>query len=348
MKREPHGFVLVAVIWFIALIALVAAIIGNWVSGSLRDFAALRDRVVADQELQSATNQVAYLMVSNYLSSRGLEVLSGDAWQQANQPRTLMMEVIPPKDSPFIALDGRPYRFGHGVVALQDNKGLYNLSDAVGFTFSQIMGEYGVPQGEREMLFDRLQDYQDKGPFKRLNGANRDDYLHAGRTPPRNAPLLTPWEPLRVLGWDTETSLWTAPVPFWDVATVSISHGINPNTAPPAVLHTLPGLDDNTIDKLIAYRATNQIGNLYQMQELLGRQISISPLMISPFPGNNLRLKAAFPDDPLEHIVAITLTPTAPAPFRIDYAVELPKGAAMKAALAAANVPGFPSLQQIP
>ena len=89
MTRQTQGFVLVAVIWFIALIALVTAIIGNWMSSGLQGFAALRDRIVAEQELQSATNQVAYLMVSNYFSSRGLEVLSGDAWQQANQPACL-------------------------------------------------------------------------------------------------------------------------------------------------------------------------------------------------------------------------------------------------------------------
>jgi hypothetical protein len=259
-----------------------------------------------------------------------------------------MLEVIPPKDSTYIGLDSRPYRFGHGVIALQDNKGLFNLSDAVGYTFGQIMEQYGVPAGDREMLFDRLEDYQNKGPFKRLNGANRDDYVRAGRTPPRDAPVITPWEPLRILGWDSETNLWHAREPFWDIATVSQSHGINPNTAPAMVLRTLPGLDDNTIKKLIEYRATNQIGNLYQMQELLGRQISISPLMISPFPGNNLRLKAAFPNDPLEHIVSIALTPTGDAPYRIDYAVELPRAADMQAALSAADVPGFPSLEQIP
>jgi len=39
MRREPQGFVLIAVIWFIALTALVVAIIGNWVSSGLQGFA---------------------------------------------------------------------------------------------------------------------------------------------------------------------------------------------------------------------------------------------------------------------------------------------------------------------
>jgi hypothetical protein len=347
-RKHPDGFVLVAVIWFIALVALVAAIVGNWVSGSLQGFAALQDRVVAESELMSATNQVAYLMVSNYFSSRGLEVLSGDDLKEANTPKTLMLEVRLPTRSPFIALDGRPYRFGSGIIELQDNKGLYNLNDVAGYTLERVLDLYGVPRDKREGLYDKLMDYQNKGPYNRLNGANRDEYVRAGRAPPRNAPILTPWEPLRILGWDSEAVLWTGDQPFWDMATVSQSHGINPNTASAMVLRTLPGLDDSSVAKLIEYRAKRQIGNLYHMQEITGRQIPISPVLISPFPANNLRLKAAFRTDPLEHIVVVSLTPTAEAPYRIEYVVELPKTKDVQTALTAADLPGFPGLAQIP
>ena len=59
----------------------------------------------------------------------------------------------------------------------------------------------GVPAEDRDGLIDKFLDYLDANSFRRLNGAEAPEYLEAGLDPPANAPLRTPLEVRRVLGW---------------------------------------------------------------------------------------------------------------------------------------------------
>jgi hypothetical protein len=348
MTREhPKGFVLVVVIWFVALLAFAAAIIEGWVSGSLSEMSSLQDRVTAKTEMMSAANRVAYLMVSNFFSVRGLEILTGDALDDAAMPFTFKLEVTPPPTAHFIALDGRPYRFGNGVIELQDERGLFSLTESSSGTFEYFLSLYGISSGDRTALYEKFLDYQAKGTFKSLQGASREDYARAGRPPPRAAPLITPWEPLRILGWDTQ-HMWTGENAFPEMVSIGRPQGINPNTAPELVLRGIPALSSKGVERLMKFRQSRPLHDFWQMQDIAGEQIKISPLQIAPFPSGSLRLKALFDKDPRVHILAISLTPTANAPFRIDFAVDLPKSPADEAVMAAPDLPSFPGLDQIP
>jgi hypothetical protein len=84
------------------------------------------------------------------------------------------------------------------------------------------------------------------------------------------------------------------------------------------------------------------------MQEITGETMRISPLTIAPFPSGNIRLRAYFPNDPRVHVVAISLTPIGLGPYRIDYALELPKTKDEEAVLKQTDLPSLPTLDQIP
>ena len=347
-RGRQDGFVLVIVVWFVALLAFAAVIVEGWITGSLREMSQLQDRIATRTKLMTGASRVAYLMTTNFYSVRGLELLSGEARTDAAMPFTFKLEVVPPTGEHFLALDGSPYRYGDGVIELQDERGLFNLNGASPATFRYFLGLYGIPPGDRTALYDKLMDYQARGgPFKRLQGATAQDYARAGRPPPRGAPLLTPWEPLRILGWDTE-HMWTGPEAFPEMISVSPPQGINPNTAPELVLRGIPELSTEAVRKLLNYRKTRPIHDYWQIQDITGEGMKISPLEIGPFPSGNLRIKAFFKDDPRVYVLALSLTPTAYAPYRIDFAVELPKTPEDQAVLAQSDLPSFPGLDQIP
>jgi hypothetical protein len=348
MRREGQsGFVLIAVIWFVALFALVATIIAGWMSRTLGEASALQQRVAAESDAITATNEVTYLMVSEYFSLRGMELATGDA--RATAAKLGALGVLVPSGTPFIALDDRPYRLGKGVVSLQDNKGLYNLTYLDEYTLSHLLAYYDVPYDARSGLVDKLLDYTDKSPTKRLNGAQAQDYEQAGRPPPRQAPLITPWEVVRVLGWDSNQALWSGQYPLPELTTVASDiNSFNPNTAPVPLLRSLPGVDDRAADQLVRARAIQPLTTLLQMEELTGVVIPFDPLKISPSPAGSLRLTTMQPDDPLMHIVSIRLTPNAKTPYRIDYSVDLPMTSQARADLQSPDLPQFPDLLNPP
>lgn len=335
-RRGEQGFVLIATLWFIALLALVAAIIAGWMTGSLGAAAAFRDRIAARSQTVSAVNQVLYLMVANYATQRGLERLTGDELAAAADPFT----IIHSSNTSYVALDDRPYRLGGAVVELQDSLGLYNLAYAGPDTLGAFLKLYGVPFLARGALIDRLLDYTEKSDAHRLNGAKAEQYQAAGRPPPREAPLLTPWEAYRVLGWDQVTALWSGKYPLPELAVTDGGAAINPNTAPAPVLETLPGIDAAAAAKVLAYRAKHLISSPVEFDLASGVTIS-DPMRLFYAPGAQIRLKVFSAKSPLMHELSLERTPSGSAPYRIDYDVVLPLGPDARAALKRADLPVF-------
>jgi Type II secretion system (T2SS), protein K len=332
--------VLVATIWFVALLALVAVLIASWISRSLEQASALRDRANTRSEIISAVDEVAFMMVSGYYSPRGLEMGNGDVLSQELMPNTLAFALR--AGNPFIALDDRPYRSGDLVVRLQDDHGLFKLNFPDSYLAPGLLREYGVPYQDRTVLIDRLLDYTERSELFRLNGANADAYRRAGRPPPRGSVLLTPWEAHRVLGWDDYASLWSGPQPLSAIATVRDIAGLNVNTAPEAVLRALPGVDDRAVQRLLRYRATRLLMEPLDVDLAAGMALPVDPLLFTYFPADSLRLTVIAAHYPLVHTIAIRLRPIGPIPYRIDYAVDRPQTAADRVLSERADFPDLP------
>jgi DNA uptake protein ComE-like DNA-binding protein len=337
------GFVLVATLWFVALLAFVAVIVAGWMSRTLERTHLLQQRAEARTAEIDAMNRVAYLMISNYFSQRGLEVLSGRDLTSAGE--AVLEGVTTATGAPYIALDDRPYRFGDIVIRLQDDRGLYNLNFPDRNSLGNLLRAYGVPYDARDGLTDKLLDYLDRNEnFSRLNGATRQDYARVGRPPPRNGPLLTPWESYRVLGWDRYRSLWHGTTPLPQIVSLSSeATGVNPNTASAKVLSTIPGLGEAAIARLLQYRARYLIENYGDLELATGEVLPIVLGQFFFFPANSLRLTLASAHDPEVHLLALRLTPLGPTPLRIDYAVALPQSGADRILLAREDLPPLPS-----
>ena len=117
---------------------------------------------------------------------------------------------------------------------------------------------------------------------------------------------------------------------------------VGSNTAPAAVLRSIPGLDERAVERLLDYRASQWILNKLDLERATGVALPVSLAQFSFFPANSLRLTLLSPHDPLAQIVAIRLNPLGPLPYRIDYRVERPQTAAERTVLARTDIPILP------
>jgi hypothetical protein len=84
---------------------------------------------------------------------------------------------------------------------LQDIKGLLSLNRPDRAKLARLLVACGAAEGDTDALIDALEDYQEPGKLKRVNGAKDFEYAAAGMRPPRGAPLLAEPEIWRVFGW---------------------------------------------------------------------------------------------------------------------------------------------------
>jgi hypothetical protein len=335
------GFVLIATIWFVALLALVAVVIAGWTARGLGHMTALAERTGARGEMIGALNEIAFAMLSGTYSPRGLELPS--AQEMARASSSDVFGFVPAAGTPFAALDDRPYRLGATVVRLQDERGLFNLDTPDPAALDRLLRIYGIAYDERGPLIDRLLDYMNRSELSHLNGAVAADYLQAGRPAPRGAPLLTPWEAWRVLGWDGYPQLWrdsAGALP--QVATTGYTAAINPNTAPAPVLRSLPGIDERAAERIIRYRALYPLETPLDLTRAAGVPAPSDPTIVFFFPSGNLRVTLLSKQSPLAWQLLLRRTPNGKAPYRIDYAVARPRTAADRALLDRADLPDLP------
>jgi hypothetical protein len=335
-----EGFILVATLWFVALLALAAVVIEGWISTSLDRGASLGERVAARAALLSAKERIAFIMAGGSVSARGLELLPRDS---ASSPDvTAPSAATPLPEGPFIALDDRPYRIGAVVIRLQDSAGLYDINNANRDTLDKFLKGFGVTSSDREKLSSTLFDYLGKSPDIRAGGILETDYSQAALPPPRHNPLLTPWELLRVLDWGEVKALWQDFPAIPELVTLGPIGGLNVNTAPAKVLTALSGMDESEAARLVLARAVRPITDLRDIQAVSGSFNGESrPLAFTP--ANIIRLKMTSPGEPLMLVMEIRLTPSGGAPYRVDYAFDIPQDATVRATVAAPPLPALPA-----
>ncbi|MEP6622282.1 MAG: type II secretion system protein GspK [bacterium] len=101
-----------------------------------------------------------------------------------------------------------------------------------------------------DLLVQRIMDWRDADSFRRARGAERDDYLRAGaRALPTNAPFRSVDELRDVDGITSEVYARMA-----SMLSVNGPGQVNVNTAPLAVLRSLPGIGDEAANVLVRAR----------------------------------------------------------------------------------------------
>jgi hypothetical protein len=194
-----------------------------------------------------------------------------------------------------VSLDGREYRLGENVVvSLQDMRGLFAVNGASldgfgGERVARLLRTWGVADVRAASLTDALLDYRDADDFRRLNGAEKQEYRAAKRESDlRNGDLLSPFELQRVLGWREVPELWGAD-PVTEHVSTQRGSSFNPNTATWRAMVAMAGVDATVARDLVASR---QRGDTFDVASLLFGDGVGDPFgsksFVVPFPGPTL------------------------------------------------------------
>jgi general secretion pathway protein K len=322
-KARERGFALVLTLVVIVALSIMTEIMTRWVSAALNNAFSNREEVDAKRQIAEAEAISLYILGTRPFSFRGLEP-SAAARRSSSAGPQMIVESDPVSD--YIRLDDHPYWLGDAVIRFQDARGLINLNLGSYDDLYSLLGIFGVSADDRGPLVAKLQDYIDADSLTRLNGAEAPEYADAGREPPANAPLRTPWEVRRILDWDKAGELVREDSQWALLATTAPFDGFNVNTAPRALLSVMPGITEAGVDNIVRWRREHPIIGGRQFGIVAGLPIPQGPSRFLSFPTQTTLITFASPHLPLERRLAVRLTPeSSNRPWAIGYDVEMPR-----------------------
>jgi general secretion pathway protein K len=138
-------------------------------------------------------------------------------------------------------------------VTIIDEAGKIDLNAAPETLLGSLFRSLGVDETLAVSLADAIVDWRDPDDLRRVNGAEKEDYVAAGKDyGPRNANFETIEELRLVLGMNDDLFRRAAPL----ITVYSGRSGVSSSVAPRAVLMALPGMTPEQVDAYLAERQT--------------------------------------------------------------------------------------------
>jgi general secretion pathway protein K len=221
---------LISVLWGIALLSLIAASFLSTGNVSFRLAHNAVEIARTDALVDAAVNRAALALLDSRPDQR---------WRVDGSAQS-------------INLAGAPIR-----IAIQDELGRIDLNHADGSLLIGLLQSAGLDAKAAGDLADKILDWRDANPAKRLNGAKAQDYRIAGLSHrPRNGPYQSVDELKLVIGMTSELFRRIAPA----LTVYSGRPLIDPQVAPAQALLALPTMDAAKVASVIAARAESTIG----------------------------------------------------------------------------------------
>jgi general secretion pathway protein K len=185
------------------------------------------------------TGNIAYRLAQN-----SFHVAYDDALADAAVNRAVLALLDPRTDSRRLmnAVDQKFDLGGASIhIRIQDELGKIDLDQTDGSTLVKLFQSVGVDPMMAEALVDKVLDWRDDSPFKRVDGAKADEYRAAGYDYlPRNGPFQSVDELTLVMGMTRDLYLRVEPA----LTVYSGRQFVEPQFATPEVLAALPSLAD--------------------------------------------------------------------------------------------------------
>lgn len=323
---HQRGFVLVATIWLLAILAMAAGFFALWMDRSLKLAQMHHDRSQGALDIQATQATLFYMLGTNGISQAGLEIpIDSEAtkestmsldefFQGAREPAIAVDEMgnkVHSIDGNEIHFDGTSYEgIGSARFAIQDNAGLISVMQLRKPQLERLMKAAGYTNVNSGELIDKLQDYTDFDDLHRLNGGESYHYRQEGIAPPTNEQLKTPYELKQVLAWNQYPNLLTNPK-LAQSLTVTPDGLINLNTATRDTLSIVLDLDEASIETILAEREKALFKTIDEVN--LRTRLTIPGLVEQTvtFPSSQLRIHFWHKGARLERVISIKLNDLA-------------------------------------
>jgi general secretion pathway protein K len=165
--------------------------------------------------------------------------------------------------------DGTPYDFTleSGLVSVRvgDTAGRLDVNRADAEQIASLLRTVGVAAAQADRLADAVVDWRDTDSERSPRGAEASDYAAAGLAPPGDRPFRTVEELRDVRGMDGAIVAVLLP----HVTVLSPAAGINPLSADPTVLFSLPGVTEGQVASVIRQRAASTAPDPQRIADLL-------------------------------------------------------------------------------
>jgi general secretion pathway protein K len=180
--------------------------------------------------------------ISYRLAQSSFHVAFDDALADAAVNRAVLALLDPRTDSRRL-MNAADQKFDFGGVSIRirihDELGKIDLNQTDGSTLVKLFQSTGIDPPAAEALVDKVLDWRDATPFKRVNGAKADEYRAAGYDYlPRNGPFQSVDELTLVMGMTRDLYKRVEPA----LTVYSGRQFVDPQFATPEVLAALPSL----------------------------------------------------------------------------------------------------------
>jgi general secretion pathway protein K len=234
---------------------------------------------------------------SRRLARNGFDVAQIEAVAEAAINRAVLGLLEPRPEARWRA-DGTPYEFSFDgariEVQIQDELGRIDLNRADGSVLISLLQSAGLDPRSASSLVDKILDWREASPFKRLNGAKERDYRDAGYAyRPRNGAFQSLDELKLVMGMTPELFRRVEPA----LTIYSGRPTLDPQVAPRAALLALPTMDESKIAALIAARAGPAPFSALPLQ---GRAFAVSARIETPVRTIGREAVIRMTDNPVE------------------------------------------------
>ena len=320
-RRAAEGFVLVATLWVVAALALLAAHIDGVVTPEVERAATAKRSLESELDRRSTEATLLYLFATGRMSHRGLILEEEQRFSDAVPEG----EYLPDHGDGEITMAGDVYLgLGGSRFSVQDESGLASVNAPRSALFVALLEHAGVAAPDVARIVARIEDYIDKDSDVTPNGAEHHDYRQGGALPPLNWIMSSPMEFRRVLGIDEMISpaQWRRLRPL---LTVRPAFGYNFNTMRPEILAAVLGLDEQGTRRVLDERHKRRISRLTQVAMLSGKHLDIDEMEVRTLPSRFLRISLWHDGGGSRILTGIALTPLGDsAPWRKDYRYSEP------------------------
>lgn len=230
--RRQYGIVLVAVLWIVAILVLLAT---GMATATRTEQRLTRNLIAAEQAYHAAEGGIYYAMQRLSSEDRGLR----QSW----------------------SLPINNLRIGNALVTTEvnDERGKIDLNYAPEELIRGVILAIGIEYEEGERLADAILDWRDADNLRRLHGAEDNDYRLEGYPHgAKDAPFDNVEELQQVMSVRPE--IYQSIRGAFTVHTQA--RDVNPLTASPLVLSAIPGMTHELVDGFVAAREVSRAEGL--------------------------------------------------------------------------------------